>query len=231
MGSFRSAVAVISGGLDSVGYAYLWKLKGYAIFPITFIYGQKGLKEVGVAKRLSAALGFEKPLEIDVSFMKGLWKGSQLTDEHVNVESTYKPNVIVPLRNAVFLVIAMAYAIMIGADVVLYGATLSDCLLREDGKPMYPDCALQFIESLERALNLGYFWKTGKVGIWSPSRESMTKSQLLRRSFEAIGDIVFETWSCYLSGNKHCGRCESCANRKKAFEEAGITDKTEYESP
>ncbi len=224
-------MAIISGGPDSIGYACLWKLKGYAIHPILFSYGQKGLKEVEVAKRLFACLNFEAPLEVDISFMKELWKGIQLTDEGIKIEETYKPSVVVPLRNALFLTIGMIYAIFIDADVVIYGATLSDCSLREqEDKPMYPDCTPQFLEGLQKALNIGHFWNVTKVELWSPARESLTKSELLRRSFEIMGDLIFETWSCYLSGNKQCGKCESCMNRKKAFEEAGIIDRTKYES-
>ena len=39
---------------------------------------------------------------------------------------------------------------------------------------------------------------------------------------------IFKTWSCYSSGKYHCGVCESCNNRKIAFDKSGIKDKTKY---
>ena len=43
-----------------------------------------------------------------------------------------------------------------------------------------------------------------------------------------LGNEIFKTWSCYLSGKMQCGKCESCNNRKIAFAKAKIEDKTRY---
>lgn len=223
-------VAVVSGGPDSIGYAYLWKQSAAEIHPLIFDYGQKGKKETQVAVRLSLKLGFKQPLVLNVRFMKELWVGTQLTDETVRVEEAYTPSVVVPIRNAIFLTIATAYAYNIGAKYVIYGAHTDDIKPRVDtGEPLYPDCSPEFLLALQAALNIGHFRSERGIELWSPAREGLSKSQLLRKFYEAAGDVVYETWSCYLSGEKHCGRCESCNNRKRAFLEAGIPDKTEYE--
>ncbi len=225
----KKAVSIVSGGPDSTGYAAIWKSRGYTIYPVIFKYGQKGIKEVEVAQELCRKLGFEEPLVLDISFMAKLWRGSQLTDESVRVEEEYKPTVIVPLRNAVFLTIATAYAMNIGASIVTYGAHLDDVKLTPEGEPCYPDCHPAFAVALETALNLGHIpTYRRKVEIWCPAREGWSKAENLRRAYQVMGDLIFETWSCYVSGPVHCGRCQSCRDRKRAFKEAGIPDKTVY---
>src|SRR5579884_3321604 len=187
----KKCVAVVSGGPDSIGYAAIWKSRGFKIFPICFNYGQKGKKEV-------------------------------------QVQETYMPNVVVPLRNGVFLMIAAAYADSINAELIIYGAHLNDAAHRPGmAEPLYPDCTPDFAESLEVAINKGR-QGSNMIKLQSPAREGLTKSSLLKVSYGLIGDALYETWSCYLSGEIHCGRCESCNNRKKAFKEAGIEDKTKY---
>ena len=36
------------------------------------------------------------------------------------------------------------------------------------------------------------------------------------------------TWSCYDGGEQACGRCPTCAERLKAFEDVGMTDPIPY---
>ena len=56
----------------------------------------------------------------------------------------------------------------------------------------------------------------------------MTKTDILRVGMK-LGVPYEDTWSCYRNNAKHCGKCESCNNRKKAFHQAGIADPTKYE--
>jgi 7-cyano-7-deazaguanine synthase len=56
----------------------------------------------------------------------------------------------------------------------------------------------------------------------------MTKGQIAARGKE-LGIDYAETWSCYRGGDKHCGKCGTCVERREALAEAGIPDPTEYE--
>lgn len=228
----KRLVAIISGGPDSIGYAAQWQKRGYTIYPIIFNYGQKCQKEIEVAKKLSKKLNFKEPLIVNInSEPKTFWEGTQLTDSSVAVEGEYKPTVVVPIRNVVFLSVACAYALTIGAEVVTYGAHISDIERQASGEPLYPDCTPETAISMERLVSVAHF-PVGKpkIEIWSPAREQLNKAQNLKKTFEIIGDLIYETWSCYETNiEKHCGKCESCNNRKMAFKEAGIEDRTEYE--
>ena len=220
------SVAVLSGGLDSSGVAAYWKDKGSEIFPITFDYGQRAKREMERAKEIGKVLNATQHKIVDISFMKDLYGSSNvLTDESKSMPVSFQSSIIVPIRNAIFLTIATAYAFSIGANIVAYGAHLSD-------QP-YPDCRPEFSKKMAEVLNLGdvdaiHAGDHPPIEIWSPAIQGLTKADMLKISHSSLGGNVFRTWSCYLDGEKQCGVCESCNNRKLAFQLAGIEDLTEY---
>jgi 7-cyano-7-deazaguanine synthase len=222
----EKAVIILSGGLDSSGVASYWKSEGYEIFPVTFDYGQRATQEIKRAQEITRSLGASSHKIIDISFMKDLYGSTNvLTDASKAVPSNFQSNIIVPIRNAVFLTIATAYGFSIRAEIVAYGAHLSD-------QP-YPDCRPEFTNKLADALNLGDIdaIRAGDhppVKMWSPAIQGLSKSEMLKISYKLLGHEVFRTWSCYLDSEKQCGKCESCNNRKTAFRQAGINDLTEY---
>jgi 7-cyano-7-deazaguanine synthase len=224
--SGNKAVIIVSGGLDSSGVAAFWKEKGYSLYLLTFNYGQRGAKEIESALRIGKHLGAVEHKTLDISFLKELYGSSNvLTDESREMPSRFERSIVVPIRNAIFLSIATAYAFAIKAEIVAYGAHLSD-------QP-YPDCRPGFAKLLAEALNLGDIdaiesKSHPRVNIWSPAIEGLTKEEMLKISINILRSRIYETWSCYLSGEKQCGRCESCLNRKKAFRLAAIPDMTEY---
>jgi 7-cyano-7-deazaguanine synthase len=229
--SEKKAVSCISG-LDSFSYALAWRARGYQIYPIFFYYGQKAIKEIVISKWLSRKVGFQEPIVISLGDLRKIWKGTQLTDSKVQVEYEYVPTVVVPIRNVVMLSVACAYALSIGASVVTYGAHLNDIAPRSDtGEPLYPDCSPDINRDLEKLMIIAHF-PVGrkKLEIWSPARENLTKVDNLRRGYDIAKSLIFRTWSCYLNGRYHCGRCESCRNRHRAFIQANIQDKTKYEA-
>jgi len=182
--------------------------------------------------KFAAAKSFAKKLElkqhkvIDISFMKELYGNSNvLTSTKRKIPSKFEYSIVVPIRNAVFLSIASAWAFTLNASLVVYGA--------HTGDKHYPDCRPTFAKKLESAFNQGEIdginTKLRKsIHIWSPYREGLSKKDLLKAGMKVLGDSIFKTWSCYSNKKYHCGVCESCNNRKIAFQKAGIIDKTKY---
>ncbi|MEM2506000.1 MAG: 7-cyano-7-deazaguanine synthase QueC [Nitrososphaeria archaeon] len=209
-------VVVLSGGIDSTTVAYWAKEQGYTVHAITFKYGQIATREIEHATRIAQKLGISIKI-IDLSTLKEIFTGvTALCDETVHMTSEFNPFLIVPFRNAIFLSIAVAYAVSINANKIFYGAQGSDV-------PFYPDCRREFYKAFEEAVTLG----TGrKITIEAPFN-SIAKSEVIKIGTK-LGVPYHLTWSCYLNGPNHCGKCESCINRKKAFAEAEVQDPTKY---
>ena len=229
----KSAVCIVSGGLDSVCTTATLVKEGYAIHMITFVYGQRARLEIQAAKRFARILEIEDHRIINISFMKDIYGGTNvITDPNQNIPEDFDYSIVVPLRNAVFVTIATAWAMSIGAELVAYGAHIDD--------KRYPDCRPTFIKSITKTLNLAEaegvrLGLRKRITVWSPAVDGISKSSLLSKGYRILGDKIFDTWSCYSDGVKnkgknpiHCGRCESCINRKNAITKAGIVDKTCY---
>ncbi|MDH3312626.1 MAG: 7-cyano-7-deazaguanine synthase [Nitrosopumilus sp.] len=221
----KKAVIVFSGGVDSVCAVSFLKSK-YELYGITFSYGQKADNEIIAAKSFAKKLGLKQHKIIDIGFMKELYGDSNvLTSSKKKIPSKFEYSIVVPIRNAVFLSIASAWAFTLNAELVVYGA--------HTGDKHYPDCRPIFAKKLEAAFNQGEIdgiksRLRRNIEIWSPYREGLSKSDLLKSGMKILGDSIFNTWSCYSNKKYHCGICESCNNRKIAFEKAGIIDKTKY---
>jgi 7-cyano-7-deazaguanine synthase len=221
----KKAVIVFSGGVDSVCVVSYLKLK-YELYGITFSYGQKAEKEIIVAKKFAKNLGLKQHKIVDISFMKELYGNSNvLTSIMRKIPRKFDYSIVVPIRNAVFLSVASAWAFTLNASFVAYGA--------HTGDRHYPDCRPIFTKKLESAFNQGEIDGINSglrknIKIWSPYREGLSKSDLLKIGFKNMGDPIFNTWSCYSNKKYHCGICESCNNRKRGFEKARIVDKTKY---
>ena len=221
----KKAVVVFSGGLDSVCTCAHLKSK-YHLYGISFSYGQRANQEIKKAKKFAKILGLKQHKIIDISFMKDLYGTTNvLTNPKPKLPSRFKYSIVVPIRNAVFLSIATAWAFSLKASVVALGA--------HKGDKNYPDCRPIFSKKIEQAFNQGEIdgIKLGlrkSVTIWSPFRDNLSKSDMIKIGYKILGDSIFNAWSCYSNKRFHCGRCESCNNRKLAFQKARIKDKTKY---
>jgi 7-cyano-7-deazaguanine synthase len=211
-------VVVLSGGPDSAVVAYWAKKEGYQLYPITFNYGQIAVKETASAQKIAQPLGAKTKI-VDLSALKEVFGDvTSLCNSDIPLTSEFSQPIIVPFRNAIFLSVAVSYAVSVGAEKIFYGAQGSD-------EPFYPDCRREFYQAFEKAARLG---TCKEITIQAPFSD-MHKSDVIREGAK-LGVPFDATWSCYLDGAKHCGKCESCVNRKKAFREAGVADPTQYEA-
>lgn len=219
------AVVIFSGGLDSVCACIYLKSK-YDLYGISFSYGQRANYEIKSAKKFAKIVGLNEHKVVDISFMRDLYgRTNVLTDSKTKLPLKFQYSIVVPIRNAVFLSIATAWAFSLGASLVAFGA--------HRGDKNYPDCRPSFSKKIERAFNEGEIdgIKIGirkAVKIWSPYQNNLTKSDMIKNGYKVLGNSIFKTWSCYANKKFHCGECESCDNRKVAFTAAKIKDETKY---
>ena len=229
-----AAVCIMSGGLDSVCYAAsLAANDGYDLYLLTFAYGQRAKREIERARYFAKIMKAKDYKVVDISFMKSLYgRSNALTDSRQELSKDFSQSLVVPVRNAIFLTIATAWAMSINARVVAYGAHTGDI-------PHYPDCRPAFVSAINEALNIAesdaiLAGTRQEITMLSPAVMGLDKPALLKAGYKILGGRIFQTWSCYSDGVKrgggylHCGRCESCISRKNAFTTAQIEDKTRY---
>ncbi len=226
-GDKRTAVVVVlSGGIDSACVAAIHSRNYDETYGITFSYGQRADREVTAAKKFAEVLGLKQHKTVDIGFMRELYGDTNvLTSTERGLPGSFDYSIVVPIRNAVFLSIATAWAFSINASRVAYGA--------HSGDTSYPDCRPSFAKKIEDALNEGEIdgitsGLRRRVEIWSPYNTGMSKEELIIDGMRILGDRIFDAWSCYASGARQCGKCESCVNRRRSFKNAGIADKTAY---
>src|ERR1051326_4603260 len=128
MGRHKEAVCIVSGGLDSIcAMAYLIETEGYRVHMITFGYGQRAKREIRAAKKFAKNLRIQDHKVVDISFLKAIYgKTNALTNTYLSLPKHFDYTIVVPLRNAVFITIAGAWAMSIGAELVAYGAHIGD---------------------------------------------------------------------------------------------------------
>lgn len=221
----KKAVLIVSGGMDSSTLVYKSVREGYETYALTFIYGQKHKREIESARKVCNTLNVAHKI-VDISSLKEVLSGSALTDSGVEIPEVPETaeyyetlkTTIVPNRNSIFLSIAIGYAVSIGANHVFFGAHHSD-------RGVYPDCRHEFVEAFQYAERLA---NDNFLLVVAAPFVNMNKSEIVKMGID-LGVPYKETWSCYRGGEMHCGVCSSCRERKRAFQEAGVEDPTEYE--
>lgn len=224
----KSAVVLLSGGLDSATTLACAMAEGYNIYALTFNYGQRHARELVAARELVNYFLIKEHRLVNTDLNRisdsALLNETQELPENRSLESisTEIPSTYVPARNMIMLSYAVAWAESVGAEAVFIGVNAIDY-------SGYPDCREEFIRAFEQAVKLGT--KSGAEGRTIKIKYpliNMTKAEIIKRGSK-LGVPFQLTWSCYKGGTKACGKCDSCQLRKKGFSEAGLSDEIDYE--
>lgn len=215
----KDSIIIVSGGMDSV--TLLYDYKDRIALGISFDYGSNhNAKEIPFAKLHCERLGI-KHITIPLDFMHQYFKSSLLEGADAIPEGHYQDenmkSTVVPFRNGIMLAIAAGMAESYGLSHVMIANHGGD-------HAIYPDCRPEFISAMSNATEAGSY---NGVTVLAPYT-NITKGDIARRGKE-LGIDYNETWSCYKGGEKHCGKCGTCVERKEALHYADIEDTTEYE--
>ena len=209
------ALLIYSGGLDST--TLLYEYRQDIALAVTFDYGSKhNAREISYAVENCKRLGI-KHLVIPLGFIGQYFKsdlllsGGDIPEGHYaeeNMKST-----VVPFRNGIMLAVAAGLAESYGLDTVLLANHAGD-------HAIYPDCRPEFVTAMDQAVCAGTY---EGIRVVSPYCQ-LTKRDIALRG-KVLGVDYSLTYSCYKGGEKHCGKCGTCTERREALE--GF-DPTEY---
>lgn len=210
---------VLSGGMDSV--TMLHEYASEIEFAVNFTYGSNhNARELECARYHCGLLGIEL-VEIDLEFIAKYFHSSLLEGPDAVPEGDYDfdnmKSTVVPFRNGIMLAAAAGLAESHGLKKVMIANHAGDHAL-------YPDCRKGFVDAMSEAIRQGTY---EGITINAPYT-LLTKAQIAERG-KRLGIDYSTTYSCYRGGEKHCGRCGTCLERRQALRDAGIEDTTEYE--
>lgn len=215
----KNGVIILSGGMDSVSLLYAYRNE--IALALTFDYGSNhSRREIECAKYHCEKLGIEH-IVISLDFIGKYFNSSLLQGADAIPEGNYDEenmkSTVVPFRNGIMLSIACGFAESKGLKKVFIANHAGD-------HAIYPDCRATFIEAMTEAMAYGTYQG---VRICAPFTGS--SKALIAIVGQENGVDFSKTYSCYKGGEKHCGKCGTCFERKEAFQLAGIEDPTEYE--
>jgi 7-cyano-7-deazaguanine synthase len=216
------AVVLLSGGLDSYTAAAVARRDGFSLHALTLNYGQRHWREIESARRVAAALGVVRHVELDLPLSQ--FGGSALTaaidvPKDRPLDGSDIPITYVPARNTIFLALALAWAETLGASTIVIGVNAVDY-------SGYPDCRPEFIDAFERLAMTATQAGVGgmRLRIQAPLI-ALTKAQIIELG-TSLGLDYAITHSCYdpLPDGGPCRRCDSCRIREAGFAAAGVAD-------
>jgi 7-cyano-7-deazaguanine synthase len=221
----KSAVVLLSGGLDSATTLAIARDQGWDCHCLSIDYGQRHDIELDAAWRIALALGAREQRVVRVDLDQ--FGGSALTDSTIAVPTEGLregiPATYVPARNTVMLSLALAWAEVLGARDLFVGVNAVDY-------SGYPDCRPEYIHAFEAMANLATkaAVEGARLRLHAPLIE-LSKADIIRRG-AALGVDYSITVSCYQPDEegRACGACDACRLRREGFAAAAIADPTRY---
>lgn len=215
----KDSIIILSGGMDSVTLLHYRKER--IALAVSFDYGSNhNAREIACAAEQCRLLGIEH-IVIPLSFMSRYFKSSLLEGADSIPEGHYEDSnmksTVVPFRNGIMLSVACGLAESRGLKHVMMANHGGD-------HAIYPDCRPEFVKAMSDAMKYGTY---DGVTIEADFTD-VTKADIARLG-HTLGVDYLLTYSCYKGGEKHCGKCGTCVERKEAFAKAGIADPTVYE--
>ena len=214
----QDSIIILSGGLDST--TMLYEYKDDIALALSFDYGSNhNARELAFARLHCERLGIPHII-IPLDFIHQYFRSSLLEGADAIPEGNYNDDnmrsTVVPFRNGIMLAIAAGMAETRGLTRIMMANHAGD-------HAIYPDCRQSFVDAMNQAIMAGTY---EGITLFTPYTH-LTKADIARHG-KALGIDYSETWSCYKGGEKHCGKCGTCTERREALREAGIIDTTEY---
>lgn len=216
----KQVAVLVSGGIDSAVLCADMASRYERIHPVYIRFGLQW-EDVELAwlesffaaadcPRIAALTVLEEP-------MAGIY-GRHWSTQGGAVPDADSPDdaVYLPGRNLMLLTKAAVWCRLHGIDTIMLGSL--------GGNP-FCDSTPEFDRAMEKVLERGL---DARITIERPYM-ALTKSDVLRRGSGLPLELTF---SCIRpEKNHHCGHCNKCAERQRAFRRAGISDKTPYAVP
>ena len=208
----NKAIILLSGGLDSVvALSYCIKHTDYNVeLALTFDYGQKSLKnEIEASKKIVEYYNINHKI-IKLDWLEEITSSSLVSKEKNVPQEKFATlnnakSVWVPNRNSLFLNIAASFCDSFGYKYIVYGAN-------KDEANIFPDNTENFRRQVSQCFETSTLIKPSVVA----PLINYTKDDIVRVAVEDSVPIELIR-SCYNSGEKHCGKCESCRYLKNAL--------------
>lgn len=215
----KDSIIVLSGGMDSV--TLLYDCIERVALAMTFDYGSNhNEREIEMARIHCHQLGVPH-LVVKLDFIADHFHSSLLAGADTVPEGDYAEanmrSTVVPFRNGIMLAMACGMAENLGLQHVMLANHGGD-------HAVYPDCRPDFIEAMSHAMSAGTYQKVDIIAPYT----NISKTDIARRGAQLGVDYAL-TYSCYKGGERHCGRCGTCVERRQALREAGLEDPTLYE--